>query len=206
LTSLEIPASVQEVGVGAFPRRYYRTLSVHEGNPTLCVENDILWKQAAQTSALLYVGCGGELEISAEAERIETEAFSRCEASLKVCFESGSKLLEIADRAFFMASGLTEIVIPSGVVLLGVACFAECVSLHSITFESESHLSEIREDAFRNCESLTSIAIPASVGVLAANCFADCERLTTVVWESRSKQRQIGEAAFSGCPFVHEIG
>jgi hypothetical protein len=73
--------------------------------------------------------------------------------------------LERIEKSAFRGSGLTSILIPSSVVVLGKGSFSECKSLESVTFESDSRLERIEESVF--CESgLKSIEIPSSFVVL----------------------------------------
>jgi hypothetical protein len=64
-----------------------------------------------------------------------------------VRFEAGSKLIRIEAGAF-QESGLTAIVIPASVEILGKKCFSWCQSFVSITFENESQLREVGLHAF----------------------------------------------------------
>jgi hypothetical protein len=62
-------------------------------------------------------------------------------------FENESKLVRIEENGF-SGSGLTHILIPWSVEVLGMRCFLKCRSLVSIAFEPNSRLVRIEEAAF----------------------------------------------------------
>jgi hypothetical protein len=57
-------------------------------------------------------------------------------------------LSRIKERTFF-GTGLTEIILPSSIEVLGEGCFAECASLSSVTFEAGSALLEIEREVLQ---------------------------------------------------------
>ena len=84
----------------------------------------------------------------------------------------GYPVTSIGDCAFEDCSGLTSVVIPSGV-------------------------TNIASHAFRNCSALTNITIPEGVTRIVGYAFQECSGLTNLVIPNSVKK--IGRAAFIGC-------
>jgi hypothetical protein len=66
---------------------------------------------------------------------------------VSITIESNSRLIKIEDEAF-SGSGLTTIMIPSSVEVIGRCCFKYCKSLVSVTIEPNSRLTRIEEQTF----------------------------------------------------------
>jgi hypothetical protein len=113
-----------------------------------------------------------------------------------VRFESGSRLERIEEGAF-SGSGLTSIVIPSSVVVLGRYTFYRCKSLESVTFQSGSRLERIEGCAFKE-SGLKEIEIPSAAVVLGTGSFRGCKSLESVTFESGSRLERIEEEMFEG--------
>ena len=101
----------------------------------------------------------------------------------------------------FANSGLTNVIIPTGVVAIGPDAFWQCVNLASATIPGNVRvignnafnrcyalasltlcdgISNIKSNAFANCSSLSSVTIPGSVTNLGVGAFAGCSALTNV--------------------------
>jgi hypothetical protein len=85
----------------------------------------------------------------------------------------------------FRWSGLTSIVIPAFVGVLGKHAVQWCLSLASIAFEADSESRKIAEGMFAGGR-LTKIVIPASVGVIGECALRDCKSLASVIFEAES--------------------
>jgi hypothetical protein len=113
-------------------------------------------------------------------------------------FETETQLSMITSDAF-RGSGLTSILIPSSVVLLGSGSFAECTSLQSVVFESGSRLSRIDNGAFYESK-LRSITVPSSVVEIGDSAFQYCTLLESVIFESGSRLSAISSYPFAWTP------
>ena len=111
----------------------------------------------------------------------------------------------IGQQAFFGASSLTSITIPSSVTSIGPQAFRTASSLTSITFPQDSLLTSIGNYAFYSASSLTSINIPASVASIGHYAFQGASGLTTVTFEQNSSLTSIGDLAFNGATSLTEI-
>ena len=107
----------------------------------------------------------------------------------------------IGDSAFSNCTGLTSIVIPSGVTTIGSNAFYVCSSLTSCTIGNG--VTSIGDNAFTKCMSLTSIAIPSGVTSIGMSAFDGCTSLTSIVIPSGVTS--IGFDAFYGCTSVSNV-
>lgn len=73
-------------------------------------------------------------------------------------------VITIHSDAFWHASKLTSVVIPSTVTTISKNAFENCTSLTSINL---NNVARIYEHAFKGCSALTSVEIPKSVTMLA---------------------------------------
>ena len=102
---------------------------------------------------------------------------------------------KIGDNAFFGCSGLTSIILPSGVTEIGYNAFSGCSGLTSLTLPSG--VTEIGYFAFSGCSGLTSLTLPSGVTEIGDNAFSGCSGLTSIILPSGVTE--IGGYAFFGC-------
>jgi len=102
---------------------------------------------------------------------------------------------KIGDNAFFGCSGLTSIILPSGVTEIGYNAFSGCSGLTSLTLPSG--VTEIGYFAFSGCSGLTSLTLPSGVTEIGYNAFSGCSGLTSIILPSGVTE--IGGYAFFGC-------
>jgi hypothetical protein len=142
----------------------------------------------------------------------------------------GMPVREIGGGAF-LQSGITSVIIPRGVTLIGGWAFRNCGKLAQVTLPAG--LTFIGDEAFAYCGALRTIVLPDSVtglgrsragggrgGVFAGSgltsitlsrnlkiiqdaTFVGCERLTSVVIPEGVTS--IGMAAFSGCSALPSV-
>ena len=102
---------------------------------------------------------------------------------------------KLGNYAFKGCSGLTSMIIPSGVTAIGKEAFYGCSGLTSLTIPSS--VTEIGELAFEGCSGLTSMTIPSSVTSIGWGAFAECSGLTSLTIPS--SVTSIDRYAFAGC-------
>ena len=102
---------------------------------------------------------------------------------------------KLGDYAFKGCSGLTSMIIPSGVTAIGKEAFYGCSGLTSLTIPSS--VTEIGELAFEGCSGLTSMTIPSSVTSIGWGAFAECSGLTSLTIPS--SVTSIDNYTFAGC-------
>jgi len=136
---------------------------------------------------------------------------------------NGYPVTQIASGAFYNATTLQSISIPSSVTVIGDGAFANCVSLGSITLPDISFIGSglfyncpalmsitipstvtmIAESAFYGCTGLTNITIPSGVTSLGLSVFETCTNLATI--NGGSGLTSIGRDAFTGTPWLSAL-
>lgn len=130
----------------------------------------------------------------------------------------------IADRAFYKANSIIEIVIPESVEIIGEEAFRASSSLKRVDIRGAE---EIRNNAFNDCnaitkltlgegivsigdyafedlDSLTSLVIPASVTTIGHGAFMSLQNLTTLTIVG-DNLTEIPDAAFAYCIFLIKV-
>jgi len=113
----------------------------------------------------------------------------------------GYAVKKISDRAFQNCTGITSVVIPDGVMIIGEFVFSGCTSLAEIVIPDS--VTGIGEWAFSGCTSLAEITIPDSVTSIGGYAFSDCTSLTEIVIPD--SVTSIGVCAFSGCTSLSKV-
>jgi hypothetical protein len=133
------------------------------------------------------------------------QCFCDCHSLTQFTFETGSRLSQIGEGAFFACDSLSSIVIPKMVRILKTYCFNFCSSLCSVVFESESNLETIESRAFSECTALDYLCLPASLKILSEGSLDRMSFLKSLPFESGSKLREIEGSAFWGCESLKSI-
>ena len=107
----------------------------------------------------------------------------------------------IAGQVFQYCRSLTEIILPDGLVGIGIWAFDECISLTSVTIPNSVRI--IGDWSFYLCTGLTEITIGSGVTSFGEQAFADCSGLTSVTLQNGIKD--IGHWAFSGCTSLKSV-
>jgi hypothetical protein len=191
LTSIVIPASVEEIGDSAFRSGLLSNIEVEDGNSYFKSIDGILFN-IDETKLLIYppAKTNTSYEIPASVEKIGIWAFAS--SSLEtITFESGSQL-KIIGYSSFRDTSITSIVIPASVEKIGDWAFYRAGSLETITFKSGSQLKSIGDSAFYY-NNLTSITIPDSVTTIGDSAFFGND-LTSIVIPASVEE--IGDSAF----------
>ena len=154
-----------------------------------------------------------------------------CPATAEGAFEIPAGVQQIAPGAFIGCSAITEITVPSSVVLIGECAFygltdltkvtfkgvalndltldkyafRDCAELSEIVLEEGSRLAVISEGAFRGCSAIESFTIPATVTAVKAEAFRDCTDLETINFAANGKTLAFGENAFYNCSALYEV-
>lgn len=133
-------------------------------------------------------------------------AFYGCSQLTAIKF---SEVIIIQREAFGECTGLTSIVFPERIEVIGDYAFSGCTGLISVTFPERTRMSEIGTGAFKNCSNLVSVqlpyvhntwggfenlsndlfngccnlvyvTIPKSIEGIGTNTFRDCKSLTDI--------------------------
>ena len=155
LGSINIPDSVTTIGASAFANSGLEAVEVSPNNSTFFVRDGVLFSDHG--SRLLA-------------------AFSPPENYTII-----GSVTVIEDSAFNYgrwSRGITSVVIPDSVIIIGEWAFQNCTSLRSVTIGAS--VTSIGDSAFMGCSHLTSIIIPDSVTTIGALAFFGCESLESV--------------------------
>ena len=90
----------------------------------------------------------------------------------------GYEVKKISDGAFQNCTGITSVVIPDGVMIIGEFVFSGCTSLAEIVIPDS--VTSIGGYAFSYCTSLAEITIPDSVTSIGGSAFSGCTSLTQI--------------------------
>jgi len=109
---------------------------------------------------------------------LEITGFTGIRSNLVIPAEiDGAAVTAISSHAFADADHLESVVLPEGLVEIGIYAFDNCVNLTEISLPST--LTDIRNNAFSNCTQLTEITIPEGVTSLDYFVLGNCYKLET---------------------------
>ena len=136
----------------------------------------------------------------------------------------GSPVTEIQGGAFYLCTGVTSVVIPEGVRVIGNGAFYKCTGLRSVSIpesvvgiggsafcgcgvleavEIPSRVTYIGEAAFSGCVGLTAAVIPSNVTRIENWTFEDCRGLKSVTISEGVTS--IGQSAFLECSGLTQV-
>ncbi|MBQ6339520.1 MAG: leucine-rich repeat domain-containing protein [Kiritimatiellae bacterium] len=92
-------------------------------------------------------------------------------------------------------NGVSDVVIPDDVTVIGESVFYRCTELTSIVIPNS--VTRIADYAFYYCSGLTNVTIPASVTDIGYLTFSDCSNLTSVAFLDGITS--IGNYMFQAC-------
>ena len=196
LRSIHFPASVNDIPVdGLFNCKHLESLTVDPENPNYTSSGNCIIDKRT-----------GILILGANTARIPSDG----------------SVNEIGKKAFINRSGLTDIVIPEGVISIGEYAFANCTALKTVSLpnslkqidlyaftgcfslrEIEIKAAEVIFDyAFKDCTSLESIVLPDTCEVLNGRIFENCTSLKTVKLPETLRYL---DCLFVNCPSLESI-
>ena len=162
ISSIEIPASVKEIGNLAFSRCAGLT--------------DINLPGSIKTiGSGAFSSCNGltEVIIPGSVDTIGSDAFSYCDALTYASIPASVKSLQGFNNCY----NLTEVSISA--LNIGSDAFAYCNKLSDLTLSAP--LQSIAEGAFNQCNALTSLVIPNTVTTIQGHPFYNCNELESIV-------------------------
>jgi hypothetical protein len=156
LQSIVIPASVTEIGGGAFAYSGIRQISIEDGSEHFCIRGQFLL-DITQASLIAFVGVAATVTISSEIRVLCDSCFLGCKTLSRLNFEPGSQLRRIERLAFGGCSSLHMICIPSSIESLEREWFLNShftggVVFDTVQFESYESLSKM---VYGDCADLS---------------------------------------------------
>lgn len=209
LVSVVIGDSVSHIGANAFAF-CSGLISLTLSNSVSTIGMEAFWDCSSLTSVSIphsvksignraFSGCLGLTTVNFNADSCTFVGTSLAERAFLGCtnisnFTFGDNVKVIPPYICYAMSGLTNIIIPNSVTLIGDSAFWGCGSLTSATIGTS--VATIGGYAFANCSSLTSVIIPESTTNIYTCAFGYCNRLSSVTFQGRLPP-YIGQNAFS---------
>lgn len=176
LRSVVLPKNVDLWGNPFTYCENLKEITVAEGNPYLCAENNIVFS-ADKVSLFCYpAGLSGSYTLPDSVEILESGCFASCEKLTEI--HIGEQVRGMGEGVFSGCSALTEVVLPDNIRMLGIRTFQNCTSLRSVTLPSQ--ISVISSSCFNNCTALTEISLPEGVQEIGYAAFENCTSLKRV--------------------------
>ena len=154
------------------------------------------------------------INIPTSLEAIGNDAFTGCENLERITFSEihKSNLKLIGSGAFRGCVHLTDIHLPSTMVMIDKEAFQRCHRLQTVEFlEGCPTFATIGDKAFERCKTLTKIEFPKSIQTIGNESFSGCESLNFIGFEindsiaDSTQLLQIGNKAFLGCEKLKAI-
>lgn len=229
--SIDIPASVTEIGLRAFAANGMTTINVDEGNEDFCSVDGMLFSKDTTNIIECPSGKVGAVALPQKTHVVWPCAFWDCKMITAITLPEGVD--SIYDWAFVNASSLESLTIPSTVTLMGYAPFAGCTSLDDITLaEGNSRyyldglmLYTMGGDTLLSChKSGDSVMLPSTLRVVNGFLFNNDVRYVHVPEgvveiggnafglsslrsiDLPSEMEVIGHGAFSECESLTHVG
>jgi len=204
LTSLNIPASVQSLGLALLgPNGDYMpaltSVNVDEANLYYSSQDGVLFDK--NKSSLIFYPMnksGSSYAIPNGVNHIGNCAFAY---GLKLTNISIPPSVTSIGSEAFACAGIKNISIPINVTSIGYGTFEGCESLEAVSLLP--NITAIKANAFANCGSLKSIIIPSNVTAIENSAFQSCGSLSAI--EFPGGMQSIGEYAFFKCGSLQEI-
>lgn len=196
ISSLTLPASVEEIAPSAFANCYSLDhVEVEEGNAYYYSENDCVIEKSTKK---LIVGTNNSI-IPSGVEKIEARAFFKRKGLKEAIVPEGVK--EIENSAFYMCEALERAVLPSTLEKLGYGAFYYCSSLTYV--DLGSGITKIEESCFQGCQKLTEVRGGDKIEVFERNAFARCGMLK--IFSLPPSLKTVNEWAFQNCTSLTEL-
>lgn len=204
LKSVDIPESVEEIGLGAnnafVDCDILEEIIIDEGNKYYVVNNNVLFDKNMTT--LLFYPEGKDnvsYTVPAGVMTIGVYAFDGCEQLTQIILSE--TVNTISSGAFSGCTGLENIDLSSGLAVIGDFAFFNCTNLTSIDIPKT--VTQIQESAFSNCMNLEKIILPEELVTLGINVFNDCTSLVSINWPEKIIKVPYG--IFMGCDSLENV-
>lgn len=194
LLSMKLPQSVKKVGYNTFMRNPNMTsVELNEGLESI----DVM--AFARNPKL------AEVKIPQSVKKFGMAPFAMCPSLKrlegKYVEGDGRYLVFNKELIGFAPAGLTECVVPEGVVSIQQEVLKECRELISVTLPEG--LTTIGVSSLRDCESLREIEFPTTVTMIDMGAFYGCKSLTKV--KLPEKLTVVMDNLFGNCASLAEV-
>ncbi|MBR7124204.1 MAG: leucine-rich repeat protein, partial [Candidatus Methanomethylophilaceae archaeon] len=196
--SISIPASVAEIGGGAFASCVGITsFSVEDDNKSYVAKDGVLY--SASGDVLVEYPAGRVGSTYSVLDSVETIYHSAFYGSINLdSIVLPESLIDIQQHSFYLVSNLLSISIPANVISIGMYAFAMDWSLSIIEFTGESKITRFGLGTF-SYSGIVSLIIPASVTSIAQGAFTSCSQLHNIIFAENSCLEYVSAYMFDGC-------
>jgi len=147
ITTVTIPKSVTDIGVGAFSGcTSLAAINVDAANMAYSSQDGVLYNKGKTV--------------------LHTYPLGKADSS----FAIPNGVTSIGESAFFYCKVLTSVTIPNSVTSIGNLAFSYCSNITSVTIPDS--VTSIGDWAFEGCVGLTCVTIPNSVTYIGENAFS----------------------------------
>ena len=196
ITSIQLPKSVINFGVGAFERcKVLESVMVYDCETQLNAYCDAYVSPKAFSQCISLKN----ITLSKGIEYIERDAFEGCSSMREIVIPEGVRV--IGQGAFVYCDSLERVKLPDSVEEIKYIAFQGCKSLTDINFPK--NLKKIEQYIMKNCTSLETIEIPGSLKIIDEVAFSGCTALKNVVILSGTEK--IDNLAFENCTSLESI-
>ena len=166
LKSVTLPNSLVEIVGSIFENcPSLATIEMGTDNPRYYVSDNILYDRAWYER-----GAFGLPD-----DNIRYKALLKCTCDVEVV-SIPSDIKVICDKAFGSCKKLKSVILPHGVIKIGLFAFEDCTELEIVNIPKT--LTAIDSMTFVNCKRLKSLFLPDTIINLARNAFWNCPNLT----------------------------
>ena len=214
VTGIFIPASVTEIGKGAFASYgHLEQITVDENNPSYCsVDGSLFSKDMTQLLCWASPEYDLAYEIPATVSYIDVNAFSSKWGVNSFYISESNPYFSTVDGVlfnkdqtvlrFFPSNGhVASYKVPETVTKIAESAFFSCYNLKYIILPDS--LTEIENNAFATCVNLKSIRIPDGVEQIAYSTFNWCSSLKEITLSAGLKR--VMDHAFLMCTGLKDV-
>lgn len=159
--------------------------------PIATVHADSQAQDVLSDGSFEYVSVKGGYKISKCTATIITEIPS---------VRNGVAITEIGENAFAGFTGITDLVIPDSVKVIGDNAFYGCTAK---TLTLPKNLTSLGNGAFAGCNVIESVTLPDTITEIPDNAFRKCDHIREVRFGSNVTS--VGEYAFYDCTSLEKL-
>ena len=191
LTKLELPANVENLNAYTFKNCTSLKELVVKGDKYV-TEGSFLYTADMKTLVLCLPSYEGTVSVADGVETIGDAAFYGASKVTEVKLPSTVKA--IRDNAFNSCSGLKSVEIPNSVTSVGSSLFWNCTALEEAVLSSGQ--GAVTDNMFRSCSNLKKVQIPEGITEIGSYAFWECANLQEINFpdsvETFTGSRQLG--------------